>query len=812
MIPDWLQPTFLLLPALLWMFLGVGVPWALALLPRADWYRHVTVLAVALALGPALTTTAMFLIATFSHLTLANVFTASGLVAATGLVLALRQQPLQSSNSAESHLTWIDITLIFVIAVAVVLRFWNTAYWPYDNYDEFWVYGYNAKIFMLQRAIPATMGYYPQLLPLSLTYGQLVWGALSEHAARTVVPFFGLGSILMTYVLGSRLFGRRAGLIGAAVWALYAHHAGWAQYADLEVPVTFYFTGAAAFFIVAWRERNRRYAILGGVLAGAALWTKPTAGALIESVALIAVVSAFPILVRTGDRVVDRLSRVIHTLFDTPIPLFALALLPMGGMWYIRNILFGLPPIILPASYWQDEAQRSGQELGWPLLVIVLLTVYLISRHLKPVSILAGVLFMLAGALPSAFDSPHPHRLTPVEYILIIVGSVIFARAAWTWWRGLHDQTRKTVLLLWAFILPYFVTWFWSYSYHYRLSFAMVPLFTVQVGVLLDRFGSPVIGTRRFRVAVASAIILIAALPGWFAALSGLDVALHGTLPDDHAKQAVANPALITLVDYLEVHRDPSHPLRVEAPGELRLPYFFPADDIRTTRYPTRLDQIADVDYFVDSSVGQRLYLINGKFEYNQIIASLTRDDVLKRQMTKDDGDFRFSVYTVDNLARFKPPHPNVPLDNVQIGDFARLAGWEISGLKNGPGARIFLTLYWQAIKAADLDYSVYIHFWDPLRQKLGGVWGGEPVSGAFSIWQGVPGDHFSMKYHTRLWQDGEYIKDEWVLQIAPDTPSGDYDLRIGLFDAIGGGRLPVTVNGKSMGDGLKLAIFTVTP
>ena len=67
---------------------------------------------------------------------------------------------------------------------ATALRFWNTAYWPYTTYDEFWVYGYNAKIFMLRGAIPTSMGYYPQLLPLAYTFGQLMWGGINDHAAR----------------------------------------------------------------------------------------------------------------------------------------------------------------------------------------------------------------------------------------------------------------------------------------------------------------------------------------------------------------------------------------------------------------------------------------------------------------------------------------------------------------------------------------------------------------------------------------------------------------------------------------------------
>ncbi len=797
------------------MFLGVGIPWALAILPRRDWSQHGIVFAVGVALGPALTTTAMFGIATFGHLTLINVLAVSVLIAALGVVFARRQVPIPDADRVKAQpIHWIDGVLIFVIVVAVLLRFWNTAYWPFDNYDEFWVYGYNAKIFMLQRAIPASMGYYPQLLPLSMTYGQLAWGSLSEHAARTVVPYFGMGSILITYVLGAKLFSRRTGLIGAAVWALYAHHAGWAQYADLEVPVTIYFTGAAAFFISAWHTNNVRYALLGGIFAGAALWTKPTAGALIESILLIGGLVAVRYAMQ-GNRLAERIQRGVRAVIATPIPLFGLALLPMGGMWYVRNILFGHPPIVLPAGYWQAAAQRSGQELGWPLLVISFLIIYwIMRRRLTAVSqggALAGFGLMLIGALPSV---PNAEHLGIVQFGLIGAGGLLMIRSGWAWWRTLSNPTRTTILLLYGFIIPYFVTWFWSYSYHYRLSFAMVPLFTVQIGVLLDRFWTPILANKRARIALATAAILVSAIPGWVATLSAWGFALNGTLSDDHAKQAIANPALITLVDYLQAHRDPndpSRPLHVEASGELRLPFFFPLDDMRTTDYPMQLDQIADVDYFVDSSVGQQLYLRNGIF-YNQILSSLTRENVMTRQMTTDDHDFRFSVYTIHDAERFQPPKPNVPLKNVQIGDFARLVGWEITGQEQERGQPTFLTLYWQAIKPSLIDYSVYIHFVNVQTQQAGLVSGGEPVMGAYSLWQNVPGAHFDVPYHTRLWQAGEYIKDELRLRLPPDMPLGDYDLTIGLFDPIGGQRLTVFMNGKAAGDGLHLTNFQVDP
>ena len=66
-MPDWLQPTVALLPYAAWVFLGVGIPWALAALPHAQWGERVTVLAVGMALGPLLYTAWLFVLGTLAR-------------------------------------------------------------------------------------------------------------------------------------------------------------------------------------------------------------------------------------------------------------------------------------------------------------------------------------------------------------------------------------------------------------------------------------------------------------------------------------------------------------------------------------------------------------------------------------------------------------------------------------------------------------------------------------------------------------------------------------------------------------------------
>jgi hypothetical protein len=66
-MPDWFITTLTTLPALLWVVGGVGTPWALIALPRADWRDRALVGGVALAFGPALLTAWMFILGTLGQ-------------------------------------------------------------------------------------------------------------------------------------------------------------------------------------------------------------------------------------------------------------------------------------------------------------------------------------------------------------------------------------------------------------------------------------------------------------------------------------------------------------------------------------------------------------------------------------------------------------------------------------------------------------------------------------------------------------------------------------------------------------------------
>lgn len=837
LIPDWLMPTFLLLPAMLWFFFGVGLGWTLFVLPRRDWRNLVLVVAVNLALSAALTTTTMFLLNILFRYSVAAILGSTLLVSAIGLVLAVRRAITEPRPSrfagVRPPFSHFEVLLLVLVTAAVLLRFWNTAYWNFTTYDALWVYGYNAKLFVVKGEIPWNIGYYPQNIPLAYTYAQLIWGGINDHAARTVIPYFALMGILLTYVGGARLYNRRVGLIAAAIWALYPHHGVWSQFGDLEVAVTGYFVGTAIFFILGWREKQVRYLVVSGLMLGAGLWTKPTAAALIQSVLMLGALGAGSLLLLRVQRFTRILPKEGERLFYCAVIVLAVGF-PMGGMWYLRNVVLNHPIVTLPAGYWQEAAQQSGQELGWFLLLASLAALF--TRGARRQIAYIGVGLMWFGSLFSAVGSQlptledvrlmlvgqiatdiTPTRLGVIEYGILGIGLLMLWWAIRPCWGNIGHKMRGTVGLLGAFIAPYAVTWFWSYSYHYRLSFPIVPLLALMIAPLTDAlihqtadyFRRYSARFRKFAAYAGLIVVLMLGLLGNYSVLSALAPALTGSLPDDHAKIAHGNAALMGLVDFLAARRAAlGRPLKVIAPGELRLNFFFPEDDIQGDSYPLWLKDLVGVDYFVDSSVGQRLYAIQGKL-YNQIVASFTRDPVMQRIYTVDDGNFRFSVYTINHAARFATPSPNGQL-NVTVGDFAFLYGHDLSRLDNYPGQRISLTFWWKALKPAQEDYSVFIHLWDPKANKLIAAWGGQPVSGAWSVWYGKEGATFSQAYPTRLWQTDEIIKDEWSLQIPLSAPSGSYELRVGMFEPISGERLEIRKDGKLIGDSVFLNQFSV--
>src|SRR5690606_28967228 len=203
---------------------------------------------------------------------------------------------------------------------------------------------------------------------------------------------------------------------------------------------------------------------------------------------------------------------------------------------------------------------------------------------------------------------------------------------------------------------------------------------------LIDGWLWPWLAARRAgRVVGALAIAAIAAFTTAVTVEFSARPWVEGTLADDRAKYDAGNPALMVVVhmleDYAAEHGEPV----VVAPGEERLPFYFPTWDVRVSRslddLPTRLEDLSGVDIYIASSVSDFLLQQAGKWPnslsadaavavtyhrlgvlgpHGELWPTVLEPIPLSRDgsLPVDDGNFRFNAFTLRPEARTAPMTP----------------------------------------------------------------------------------------------------------------------------------------------------------
>lgn len=143
-----------------------------------------------------------------------------------------------------------------------------------------------------------------------------------------------------------------------------------------------------------------------------------------------------------------------------------------------------------------------------------------------------------------------------------------------------------------------------------------------------------------------------------------------------------------------------------------------------------------------------------------------------------------------DYTAPAPPEHPSA----YTLGEFARLAGFDVTATTLHPGETLRLTLHWQAMAEPEENYKVFTH----LLSADEHVWGQHdsiPCAG------GCP---------TSSWAEREAIADQYTLTLQPDAPLGVYRIEVGMYRPSDGRRLPVVdAAGQPVGDRIILGEVT---
>lgn len=125
-------------------------------------------------------------------------------------------------------------------------------------------------------------------------------------------------------------------------------------------------------------------------------------------------------------------------------------------------------------------------------------------------------------------------------------------------------------------------------------------------------------------------------------------------------------------------------------------------------------------------------------------------------------------------------PNPQTLTFDGQIA----LLGYTLSTLSPQAGDTVELTLYWQAVRPLDKDYTVFAQLLDP------------STATQYASSNAMPA---AWTRPTSTWQLGEIVEDTHTLIVAADTPPALYELIIGLYTRDESGRfLRLRVDGSS--------------
>ena len=320
-----------------------------------------------------------------------------------------------------------------LIALIMLGVLFDAAYWPFRDVDTLSIYAPIALRFVYSGQFIAapTYGSYPVLVPLTFSYLHLANGTANEYMSRFVIAALSLVSVGGAYLLGRDLFNRRVGITAAFLFITSPIILRWSTAAYTDLPAAAYYV-LAAFF--AWRlytSPHPIYALLTGLLASLAAFSKN--GALLLAGSLVGwVIYSYWARWRNPPSSGEAISKQ-HIL------LMLIGYLPLVALWYGHAWLaYGW---VIPPTGWTDKAIRTLPNLLTPM------------RQVGNFSI-AGVLSVIAWPL-------------------------LLAQLWRTRW---HFDAR--VVLLFGFTIPFWLVWWWLFSYDPRFLVMIWALMSVAAGWL----------------------------------------------------------------------------------------------------------------------------------------------------------------------------------------------------------------------------------------------------------------------------------------------------------------------------------------
>lgn len=590
-------------------------------------------------------------------------------------------------------------------------------------------------------------------------------------AARLLSAFAGVLTVTVTYALGKTLFGRRVGVLSAALLAVSLWHLIASRNAYRAVLQPLVQLPVLWFLFRAWCAKGRRSwgeSALAGLFLGLSQYTYTAARAF--PVFVLALLFLSPSVI----------ARRWRSLVVTGVVAFVV-ILPLG-VYFFQH----------PADFYGRAAQISVFSPGWTagdpagrlwqsiketgrMFTIWGDPNYRFNIAGRPVfGALDGFLFWtgLPLCLCLAFRSEGVRR---VAYAMLFP------------WLGIM----LLPMLLSAEGLPY-----------YQRAVGILPAIYFFPALLLDSLVSLI--ERRLAVGRRTALLLCHAGLLLFTILLTIRVycdyfsAWHMALRNDDDRRV----AMVYVADYL-----------AKAPPEqvLYLSTEYPQHPTLAFLAPERYDGI----HWFDAQQCLPLPPTGARATYlflmeNAPLPSLmARVSDLRRVETGLDRFGRpvFEVYCWEGGDLPQPADqspalwsPEVTVEPggpqglrhsidlpVDLGHVIAFLGHDRSADAVGPGEMLEVVLYWRLLRRPDHHCSMFAHLLDSQSR--------------------IVAEYDANRYVADFWneQGGELLLSYFPLRVNPDTPPGEYRFEIGVYDQATGERLPVIDGGEEVADRLLL-------
>ena len=593
---------------------------------------------------------------------------------------------------------------------------------------------------------------------------------LAVHVARLFSVVLGLGTVYVTYRLGSELFPTRpeAALGAAALNAflpMFLFISGAVNNDNLSNLTGNLLLLLIVLLLKAQAPPRYRFYALVGIVAGAGLLAKLSIGALIPLVALALLVLSL--------RLRDWRPLIFGGLISGVLTI------AVAGWWYIRNAqLYGDPTGLnifldivgrraIPANAAQLWAERhSFTQAFWGFFggVNVPLpdAIYLIFNIIGGIGLLGALVFiayrLIRGNMLRRVAQWLPHIVSLIWIAITFISYLRWTAETWASQGRLIFVALSPILVWLALGLAWWLPQrFRSHMISFIAAFFFIVTVVTPFAVIAPAyalpspaesqtpqitFGSPDSGT----VALLAVRDLVPAVqPGEYVEFV-IDWQVEQTLTGNWSLFA----HLVTSEGVIIAQRD-------VYPGGGKL-----ATSDLPTGYSWRNPVAIPVPYsaYAPSTLSVEI----GWY-----------DMTTGERLTTLENTETYTIGTVE----LQPRSSNLSVPNplsINFDGQIELVGYELGTLAPAANDSVELTLYWRALHPVSEDYIVFAHIIDPRTT---------------TIYAGSDAMPSNWAAPTTTWQPGEIVTDVHTMTVNPDTSPGIYEVEIGLYTNPGDGTFP---------------------